>query len=137
MSPLALHQEGKTIYEGMADRPLRAGDVILVHGSWEQLHNLQEHHQNFIIISQRETEFLRPEKTKSAVISFSLALALMLVSSLYFQHQEYNPIPLSVCLMIGAVGMVLGGVMTITEAPLGMSRMRQSLMKRLFPTTLM
>ena len=40
----------------------------------------------------------------------------MLVSSFYYQHQPYNPMPLSVCLMAGALGMVLTKVMTINEA---------------------
>ena len=33
-----------------------------------------------------------------------------------FSKLSYNPIPLSVCLMIGAVGMVLTKVVTINEA---------------------
>jgi di/tricarboxylate transporter len=40
----------------------------------------------------------------------------MLLSSFYFQRFSYNPIPLSVCLMLGAVGMVLTRVITINEA---------------------
>lgn len=116
VSALALHQGGETYYQEMADRPLGPGDAILVHGTWAQLHALREHDQSFIIISRRETEFLAPEKSKAALASFALALGLMLVSSLYFQNREYNPIPLSVCLMIGAGAMVLSRVITITEA---------------------
>jgi len=116
VSPLALHQGEKTYYRRMADRLLASGDTILVHGTWEHLHSLQEYHQNFIIISPFETEFQKPEKAIPALINFSIALTLMLVSSLYFQTRGYNPIPLSVCLMIGAVGMILTRVMTITEA---------------------
>ena len=40
----------------------------------------------------------------------------MIVSSFYLQRLSYNPMPLSVCLMLGAVGMVLTGVITINEA---------------------
>lgn len=117
VSALALHQGGKTHYESLADRPLHAGDAILIHGTWEQLHSLQEHHQNFIIISRRETEFQIPEKAKPALACFFSALVLMLISSLYFQiYCDYNPIPLSVCLMIGAAGMILTRVVSITEA---------------------
>jgi di/tricarboxylate transporter len=116
VSPLALHQGGKTYYREMADRPLQPGDAVLVHGTWEQLHSLQEHHQNFIIISRYETEFQKPEKVTPALGSFGLAMALMLASSLYFQGCDYNPIPVSVCLMAGALSMILTRVMTISEA---------------------
>jgi di/tricarboxylate transporter len=117
VSTLALHQRGKTYYKELADRPLQAGDAILIHGTWQQLHSLQEHHQNFIFISRRETEFQKPEKAMPALICFFTALVLMLFSSLYLQTQSsYNPLPLSICLMIGAIGMILSRVMTITEA---------------------
>jgi di/tricarboxylate transporter len=116
VSPLALHQDGKTYYRELADRELQAGDALLLHGTWEQFHALQDRHQNFIIISSCEAEFQRPEKARRALICFAGALILMMFSSFYFQKQPYNPIPLSVCLMAGAVGMILSKVMTITEA---------------------
>jgi di/tricarboxylate transporter len=40
----------------------------------------------------------------------------MVFSSFYFQNSAYNPLPLSVCLMVGALGMILSKVMTISEA---------------------
>ena len=116
ISPLALHQNGTYHYREFADRPLQSGDAILAHGTWRRLHALREQRGNFIIISERETEFQKPEKTRAALLSFGLALVLMLISSLHFQNAAYNPIPLSICLMIGAVGMVLGRVITISEA---------------------
>ncbi|MCG6879195.1 MAG: anion permease, partial [Deltaproteobacteria bacterium] len=45
-----------------------------------------------------------------------LTLFLMVFSNFYFQHKPYNPLPLSVCLMLGALGMILSKVMTIGEA---------------------
>ena len=45
-----------------------------------------------------------------------VTLCLMLLSSFYFQSWPYNPIPLSVCLMLGAVSMVLTWVISINEA---------------------
>jgi di/tricarboxylate transporter len=116
VSALALHQHGKTYYGELADRELHPGDAILVHGTWEQFLSLQDLHQNFIIISRFEREFQRPEMAKQALLCFLGALLLMVVSSFYFQKLPYNPIPLSVCLMAGAVGMVLTKVMTISEA---------------------
>jgi di/tricarboxylate transporter len=116
VSPLALHQHGMTYYRELADHQLQAGDALLLHGTWEQFHALQDRHHNFIIISSCEAEFQQPEKASWALVCFGGALVLMIVSSFYFQKQPYNPIPLSVCLMAGAVGMVLSKVMTIAEA---------------------
>jgi di/tricarboxylate transporter len=116
LNALAIHQSGKTYYRQLADRPLQAGDAVLVHGTWEQFHALEDLHQNLIMITPFEKEFHKPEKSGWALTWFLLALGLMILSSFYFQNRPYNPIPLSVCLMLGAVGMVLSRVVTINEA---------------------
>jgi di/tricarboxylate transporter len=116
VTALALHKKNQTYYRRLAEMPLEPGDMILIHGIWEQFHSLHEFHQNFIIISPFEKEFHKPEKAGWAIFWFVSALVLMFISSFYFQKQPYNPIPLSVCLMIGAVGMVLSRVMTINDA---------------------
>jgi len=116
VSALALHQNGKIYYKELADRSLNSGDAVLIQGTWEQIQSLEEHHHNFIIISSSEPEIHKPEKAKYAFSSFLLALILMLISSFYFQKLPYNPIPLSLCLMAGAIGMIISRVMTISEA---------------------
>jgi di/tricarboxylate transporter len=116
LNPLAIHQSGKTYYRQLANRPLHAGDAVLVNGTWEQLQALQDLHQNFIVTTPFEKEFHKPEKSGWALACFALTLFLMVLSSFYFQNRSYNPIPLSVCLMLGAVGMVLSRVITINEA---------------------
>jgi di/tricarboxylate transporter len=113
---LAVYREGKTYYKEMSDIPLMSGDALLLHGTWEQFHSLQQAHQNFTIITPLEVEIQKPSKAKGAVVCFLIALTLMLVSSFYFQKLPYNPIPLSVCLMAGALGMVITGVLSIREA---------------------
>lgn len=116
VNPMALHKNGMTYYQELADETLESGDTILVHGTWEHFHALQESHQNFIFITPFEDEFHKPEKAGLAAISFAIAFVLMLVSSFYFQTRPYNPMPLSVCLMIGALCMIVTKVMTINEA---------------------
>jgi di/tricarboxylate transporter len=116
LNALAIHQTAKTYYRQLADRPLKAGDAVLLHGTWEQLHALEDLHRNLIIITPFEKEFHKPEKSVWASICFLITLVLMILSSFYFQNQPYNPIPLSVCLMLGAVGMVLTRVISINEA---------------------
>jgi len=116
LNVLAIHQAKTTYYQELADRPLEAGDAVLLHGRWEQFHALEDLHRNLIIITPFEEEFHKPEKSAWALACFGVALALMILSSFYFQRRPYNPIPLSVCLMVGAVGMVLTRVISINEA---------------------
>ncbi len=116
INALALHQHGEIHYRELADRSLNPGDAVLIHGTWEQIQSLKEHHQNFIIVLPSKIETHKPEKAKYAFFSFLIALVLMMTSSLYYQNQPYNPIPLSICLMVGALGMVVTKVMTISEA---------------------
>ena len=116
VNALAIHQNGKNYYHDLADQQLHPGDAILIHGTWRQFHSLRDLHQDFIIITRWETEFQLPEKTTRALVCFLGALALMIVSSFYFQRQPYNPIPISICLMAGAAGMILTRVITINEA---------------------
>jgi di/tricarboxylate transporter len=116
VNALAIHQSGKTYYRQLADRPLQSGDAVLMHGTWEQFHALEDLHRNLIIITPFEEEFHKPGKSTQALVCFLVTLSLMILSSFYFQKQPYNPIPLSVCLMVGAIGMVLTRVITINEA---------------------
>ena len=113
---LAIHRNGETYFQDITDRPLQSGDTLLIHGTWKQFQTLKEWHQNFIIITPYEQEYHKPEKARSALICFMGALVLMVISSFYFQKMPYNPIPLSVCLMAGAVGMIILKVITISEA---------------------
>ena len=114
---LAVCREGKTFYKEMADIPLQAGDALLLHSTWEHFHVLQKAHQNFIIVEPFDAEEIQtPGKSAAAVVCFLVALTMMLISSFYFQKKPYNPIPLSVCLMTGALGMVVTKTISIQEA---------------------
>jgi di/tricarboxylate transporter len=115
VNAMALHQKETVYYKQLADRPLSSGDCVLIHGTWEQIQSLKKDHQNFIIISS-DIEFHRPHKSRAALFSFLLALTAMLISSFYFQKMPYNPLPLSLCLMFGALLMILTKVISISEA---------------------
>ncbi|MCP4606640.1 MAG: SLC13 family permease [Proteobacteria bacterium] len=116
VNALALHQDGKVIYRKLADKPLNAGDAVLLHGTWEQFQTLKDLHRNFIFTSSTEVEIQKPNKALSALICFVSTLVLMLVSSFHFQGKDYNPMPLSICLMAGALGMILSRVVSIQES---------------------
>ncbi len=116
VTTLALHREAKTYYKEKSDIALMSGDVLLLHASWDHLKTLQAAHQNIRIITPLEADTQEPAKSKLAITCFGIALTMMIVSSFYFQKLPYNPIPLSVCLMVGAVGMVVTGVLTVQDA---------------------
>ncbi len=105
---LALHRLGKTLREGegIRDLPLQAGDTLVVHTTWDALARL-EHDRNFVVVTtEYPHEELRPHKVGWALLFFAVALSLILFTNLR----------LSVALLIGAVGMILAGVLRIEEA---------------------
>jgi di/tricarboxylate transporter len=104
---LAIYSGEQTITENIRTTPLRSGDALLVHSSWDDL-ALLDADKNFIVMSDypRQDLELRPGKVRFALLSFAVALGLVL----------FSPLKLSVALMAGAVGMVLTGVMRIDEA---------------------
>jgi di/tricarboxylate transporter len=105
VTPLAVSRDDKTEYADLGHVVLRAGDAILMHGTWERFHDLRTR-RNFIFTHPIDHEILHPQKALSAVACFALATALVLFTNLQ----------LSVCLMAGALCMVLSKVLTMDEA---------------------
>ncbi len=109
ISMLALHRGGETFREGegVRDMPLQAGDTLVVHTTWEALAHLSKDHHNFVVVTtEYPHEELRPHKLGYALFFFAIALGLILFSDLR----------LSISLLVGAMGMVLSGVLSMDEA---------------------
>ncbi|MEW6670956.1 MAG: SLC13 family permease [Thermodesulfobacteriota bacterium] len=104
VNPLAIYRSDQVYYSGLSEMALRAGDSILLHGTWERFNILQERHS--FIITTPLSESLKPEK--AFIAAFWLAVALVMV--IVFKIQ------LSVCLLTGAFGMIVCKVLTIDEA---------------------
>jgi len=94
LAVLAIHRGGETTREGdgVRDMQLQAGDTLVGHIMWDSLDRLSEES--------------RPEKLGFALLFFALALSLVLFSDLR----------LSISLLVGAIGMVLSGVLSMDEA---------------------
>jgi len=105
VSPLAVYQQGRELKAVISDVPLNVGDAILFHGTWDRLKALQSE-RLFIFSTPIDVEEMKPEKAVFA--GFWLATALTMV--IVFKIQ------LSVCLMTGALGMIVTRVLTIDEA---------------------
>ncbi|MBF0219521.1 MAG: SLC13 family permease [Gammaproteobacteria bacterium] len=108
VSLVGLHRGGKTMREGegIRDIPFQSGDTLVVHTTWENLARLQKDRDFVIITADFPHEDLRPLKLKWAGLFFAISLSLVLFSDLR----------LSISLMVGAIGMILAGVLTIDEA---------------------
>ncbi len=86
--------------------PLQGGDTIVVHTEWGNLTRLNKNPNFVIVTSDYPQEDLRPHKVGWALFFFAIALGLILFSDLR----------LSLCLLVGALGMILSNVLTVDEA---------------------
>jgi di/tricarboxylate transporter len=91
--------------ESLRDETLIAGDTLVAHTRWRDLHLLTGN-RDFVIITDHPHEELRPHKVRYAVFFLAAALGLVL----------FTDLRLSIALLTGAVGMILSGVLSIDEA---------------------
>ncbi len=115
--PVVVCSDGACIFENVSSRTLRSGDALLLFGRWEKFHALKKR-DTFVFTTEIKGELMREEKAKTAVAWLIVALAMVLgfeplMGLLGFPDLKLS---LSVCLLTGALGMVLSKVMTIDEA---------------------
>ena len=106
ISVLALHRGGETQRTKLGEIEFQAGDTLIVHTQWEDLARLQKDRNFVVVTTDFPHEELRPHKVNWAVIFFLAAIGLVL----------FTDLRLSVALMVGAVGMIISGVLTMDEA---------------------
>lgn len=103
---LAVYREEKVIRKDqLRTLRFRSGDTLVVHSRWDDLHMLSLN-SNFVVVTDFPRVVSRPHKVAPALGFFALAIALVLFSDLR----------LSLALLVGAVGMILSGVLSIDEA---------------------
>ncbi len=122
VSVLAVHRGAETLREDLRALTLRAGDTLVVHSAWEDLHALSTD-RNFVIVTDYPQEIRRPHKLFHALFFFALALGLVL----------FTDLRLSIALLVGAVGMIVSGVLTIDEAYRSVSWQTVFLLASLIP----
>ncbi len=88
------------------EKKLQAGDTLVCHSSWRNLASLLTDKDFVIITTEFPHEELRPNKAQFAILFMLLAIGMIL----------FTPLPLSISLMTGALGMILTGVLTMDEA---------------------
>ena len=105
VAPLAVYRQGVTYRAELGSMPLRVGDAILLHGTWKRLELLHAE-GSLLFTTPLDADQLRPEKAMFAGIWLAVALVMVIVFK----------IQLSVCLMTGALGMIITRVLSIDEA---------------------
>ena len=106
LSVLALHRGSETLREGVRDLPLQAGDTLVCHSAWDRLAHLERDRDFVVVTTEYPHEELRPHKVGFALFFFALAVGLVL----------FTDLRLSVALLVGAVGMIASGVLSMDEA---------------------
>ena len=105
VTPLAVYRQGVVYRAELGDLPLRVGDAVLLHGTWKRLELLHAE-GSLLFTTPLDSDQLRPEKAMFAGIWLAVALIMVIVLK----------IQLSVCLMTGALGMIITRVLSIDEA---------------------
>ena len=122
MAPLAIVHQGQIQYQKLGPRILEPGDVILMHGKWESFKRMRPK-RDLLFAQSLHHEVLLTNKAWIAITCFVLATALVAFTSL----------PISVCLMAGALGMILTRVLTIDEVYHGIDWRTVFLLSGLIP----
>lgn len=107
-STLAIIRGEDVISVGQDVRSMKfsAGDTLVLFTAWKDLQALENEKDMVIVTSNYPREIVRPNKVGVALFCLVVALSLVL----------FTKLPLSVSLLVGAMGMVLTSVISIEEA---------------------
>jgi di/tricarboxylate transporter len=105
ISVLAINRRGEIMIRGIRDIELETGDCLVSHSTWQDL-AIVSRERDFIVATEVPKEEQRPQKVGYALAFFAIAILLSIFS-------DYR---LAICLLVGALGMVLSGVLSMDEA---------------------
>jgi di/tricarboxylate transporter len=105
ISLLAVNREKQVHRENVRQMTLRAGDMLVLHGIWQDLAQAAGD-KDFVVVTDYPKGEQRPHKFKIAMGIFAFTMLLALSTR----------IPVSIALMTGVAGMLVAGVLHIDEA---------------------
>jgi di/tricarboxylate transporter len=105
ISVLAVNRRGEILTEGVRDLVLETGDCLVSHSTWRDLSAVARE-RDFIVATDIPKEEQRPQKVGYALLFFALSIGMIL----------FTDFRLAIALLVGAMGMVLTGVISIDEA---------------------
>ena len=108
VSTLAIIRSDGTRREGDDVRsiPFEAGDTVITFSDWKSLNNLHMVRNYAVVTTEYPQEEVRAHKAAYAFIFLLVALSLVL----------FTDLRLSVALLVGAIGMIISGVLEAEEA---------------------
>ncbi len=104
VEPIMLLSGAGAIHEDFSDQPLRAGDTLVVYGSWDNIEAMSDR-RHFFTLTSLENKARSGARPWTALACFLGAITLALLG-----------FPLAVSLLSGALAMVLLRVLTMEEA---------------------
>jgi len=122
MRVLAVYRVDTIIDDNLSQLVFQAGDTVVAHARWSDLIK-NSGDSDLAIVTDYPKETFRQDKLIFAALSFFLAIILVLFSQL----------PLSLSLMVGALGMLICGVLSIDEAYTAVSWQTIFLLASLIP----
>ena len=115
LSLMAIHRREGTLSHVRTDEheptqiglvPFQAGDMLVAHSRWDNLTRIKRDRNFIVVTTDFPQEEIRPKKVGWALLFFVISLSLIL----------FTDLRLSLCLLTGAVGMLLCRVLSIDEA---------------------
>lgn len=106
LSVLAIHRSNETLYKELREVKLQAGDTLVSYSRWSALSKLEKNPDVVIVTTGYPQQDSRSHKILPALIFFAIAMGLVL----------FTDLKLALALMVGAVGMILSGVISMDEA---------------------
>ncbi|MBN1231720.1 MAG: SLC13 family permease [Anaerolineales bacterium] len=103
VEPILLYHKGERYHGDLSDFRIKAGDILVVHGLWENIVDLREN-DDFILIMDIDYEKKDASKTFRALASFILAILL-----------SFTGMPVSIAFLTGALAMVFLKVISVEE----------------------
>jgi di/tricarboxylate transporter len=105
ISVLAVNRGEQVFREDVRKVALRQGDTLVLHSFWRDLARAGESH-DFVVVTDYPKDEQRPAKIWWAAGFFALAMGLGL----------FTDLRLSIAMLVGAVGMLMTGVLNMDEA---------------------
>ncbi len=105
ISVLAINRRGEVLTAGIRELELEPGDCLVSHSTWHDLSSVGRE-RDFIVATEIPKEEQRPNKVAHALVFFAISIGMIVLT-------DYR---LSIALLVGAMGMVLTGVLSMDEA---------------------
>ncbi len=105
ISVLAINRRGEILTEGLREQTVETGDCLVSHSTWRDLSAVQRE-RDFIVVTEIPKEVPRPQKVRPALLFFAISISMII----------FTDFRLSIALLVGALGMVLSGVLSMDEA---------------------